>query len=203
MTSLLLFSEPQSRRLALQKTEKGIHALLPESAVTFMLYSALVSQQRSGAPLNSHFLPLVLLGELAKAETQHPCPSPANPSLTQPSQFFHLGTTELSPPSWEHSPGKGQGNCHVWTGPGCYHSKGSFYVCAFIPLCLSTAVTLVSFVGSIGNREISQEKKWREKHLAGTGRSNVMPPEQCVIWASEAMVNVGCLLWTSWVPLSL
>lgn len=62
-----------------------------------------------------------------------------SPLLAQPSQFFHLGATELSPPSREHSPGKGQGSRHVWTSPGCYHSIGSFYICAFIPLCPSTA----------------------------------------------------------------
>lgn len=112
MTSLLLFSEPQSIRLALQKTEKGIHALLPESAVTFMLYSALVSQQRSGAPLNSHFLPLVLLGELAKAETQHPCPSPANPSYTAqpvfPLRYYRALPALLRALPWE---GAGKLSC--------------------------------------------------------------------------------------------
>lgn len=68
-----------------------------------------------------------------------------SPLLAQPSQFFHLGATELSPPSWEHSCGKGQGSCHVRTSLACYHSTGSFYICAFIPLRPSTAAARSMF----------------------------------------------------------
>lgn len=68
-----------------------------------------------------------------------------SPLLAQPSQFFHLGARELSPPSWEHSSGKGQGSCHVWTSLDCYRSTGSFYICAFIPLRPSTAAARSMF----------------------------------------------------------
>lgn len=118
-----------------QKTGKGIHALLPGSAErpVFLLCSALVSQQGFGAPLNPHFLPLTLLGELAKVETQHPSPSPENPSLIQPSQFFHLGTTRALPALLRALPWEGAGKLSCLDRPWLLSLHRFIFCLCFYP----------------------------------------------------------------------
>lgn len=57
----------------------------------------------------------------------------------------------------------------------------------------------VSFVGSVGAREVSQERKGRGEKLTGVRRGNSCP-KQCLIGGSEERVNEGCLWRITWGP---
>lgn len=75
----------------------GIHAVLSDSAAAPCLCFALL--QGSGASMNPYCLLLILRGEPEKLKHKILALLQQSPLLAQPSQFFHLGATELSPPS--------------------------------------------------------------------------------------------------------
>lgn len=121
--------------------------------------------------MNPHCVLLVSLGKLVKVEAQDPALLQQSPRLAQPSQFFHLGATQLSPRPPESTP-LGRGREAVMSRQALTAITAQVHSTSVLS-SHSAQVQLQPGVSFVGAREVSQERKGREK-LTGVRKSYFM-----------------------------